>query len=226
MAGVVAATYTRMSASQAKGIKSGDRWSAPRHNAPLRQAGDTSFVNGTTLQVSGLNRATPSIDHGWVRGKNGKLLIHKPSPRLVVGRRNRRQEGESGGDRCPERAGQTITGGFELPELVQQNEVAPRCDIALYPRRGGNGASAIEVTHGGAGAEIVKDRKSCPRPEAPQIAGLTMPIGEPVIFGNDSSQTDIRPPLIGQCLKDDLNLSIRCTPDHGDDFCSVFHDSL
>jgi hypothetical protein len=53
-----------------------------------------------------------------------------------------------------------------------------------------------------------------------------MPIGEPVVFGNDSGQTDIRPPLIGQCLKDDLNLGIQCPPDHGDDFCSVFHDSL
>jgi hypothetical protein len=152
MAGVVARTYTRMSAWLAKGIRSSDRSPAQRHSAPSRQAGDPSFVEGTKLQVHGLDRATPQIDRGWVCGKNGKLLIHKPSPRFVVGRRNRRQEGESGSDRCPERAGEAITGGFELPKLVQQNEVAPRHDIALYPGRGGNGASAIEVTHSGARA--------------------------------------------------------------------------
>jgi hypothetical protein len=65
-----------------------------------------------------LNRLTPQLDRGWVRGKNSKLLIHKPSPRFVVGRRNRRQQGEAGGDRCPKCAGETTTGGFELPELV------------------------------------------------------------------------------------------------------------
>jgi hypothetical protein len=99
-----------------------------------------------------LNRMTPQVDCGWVRGKNSKLLIHKPPPRFVVGRRNRRQQGESGGDHCPECAGETIPGRFELPELVQQNEVTPRCDIALHRDRSGNGAASIKVTHSRAGA--------------------------------------------------------------------------
>jgi len=98
------------------------------------------------------DRVTPQVDHGWVRGKNSKLLIHKLSPRFVVGGRNRRQEGDSSDDRCPERAGETTSSSFELPELVQQNEVAPRCDIALYPGRGGNGTDPVKVTHSHAGA--------------------------------------------------------------------------
>jgi len=173
-----------------------------------------------------LDRVTPQIDRSWVRRKNSILPIHKPSPRFVVGGRNRRQEGEPGGDRCPERAGKTIPGGFEFPKLVQQNEVTPRRDIAFYPGRSGNGTDPVKVTHSHAGAQIVKDRKTCSRREVPQIASLTMPIGEPVVFCDEPGQTDIRPPLIGQRSKDDLNLSIRCTPDHSDNFYSVFHDSL
>jgi hypothetical protein len=173
-----------------------------------------------------LNRVTPQVDRGWVRGKNSKLPIHKPSPRFVVGGRNRRQQGEPGGDRCPKCADETIPCGFELPELVEQNEVTSRCDIAFHPGRSGNGAGSIKVTHSCAGAEIVKDRKSCPRREVPQIAGLTLPIGESVAFRDEPGQTNIRPPFIGQCSKDGLDLSVRCTPDHGDNFCGVFHDSL
>jgi hypothetical protein len=52
---------------------------------------------------------------------------------------------------APERADETISGGFELPELVQQNEVTPRCDIALYPGRRGNGTGSVKVTHSHAG---------------------------------------------------------------------------
>jgi hypothetical protein len=67
-----------------------------------------------------LNRVTPQVDRDWVRGKNSKLPIHKLSPRFVVGRRNRRQQGKSGGNRCPECAGKAIPGDFELPELVHE----------------------------------------------------------------------------------------------------------
>ena len=98
------------------------------------------------------NRVTPQVDRGWVRGKNGKLPIHEPSPRFVVGRGNRRQQGEPGGERCAECADEAIPGGFELPELVQQNEVTPRCDIALHRGRSDNGAGSIQVTHTRAGA--------------------------------------------------------------------------
>jgi hypothetical protein len=99
-----------------------------------------------------LDHLMPQVDRGWVRRKNSILLIRKPSPRFVVGGRNRRQEGDSSDDRCPERAGETIPGGFELPELVQQNEVTPRCDIAFYPDRSGNGTDPVKVTHSHAGA--------------------------------------------------------------------------
>ena len=141
-----------------------------------------------------------------------------------MGGRNRCQEGKAGSDRRSECAGETIPGNFELPELVQQNEVTPRCDIGLYRGRGGNGPNSIEVTHSHGGAEVVEDRKSCSREEIPQISGLTMPIGQPVVFCDQPSHTNIRPPLIGQCSKDGLNLNIRCAPDHGDNFCRVFHD--
>jgi hypothetical protein len=173
-----------------------------------------------------LNCATPPVDRGWVGGKNSKLLIYKLSPRFVVGRRNRGQQGESGSDRCPECAGETITGDFELPELVQQNEVTPRRDIALHRGRSGNGAGSIKVAHRHARAQIVKDRKSCLGREVSQIAGLTTPIGEPVILRDEAGQSNIRAPLLGQCTKDGLNLNVRRTPDYGDNFGGVFHDSL
>jgi hypothetical protein len=108
------------------------------------------FYTKTTSDFR-LYRLTPQIDCGWVRGKNSKLLIHKPSPRFVVGRRNRCQEGDSGGDRCPKCADETIPGDFELPELVQQDEITPRGDIALHRGRSGNGADSIKVTHSHAG---------------------------------------------------------------------------
>ena len=99
-----------------------------------------------------LDCVTPQVDRGWVSGQNCKLLIYKPPPGFVVGRRNRRQEGESGGDCCPERAGETIPGDFEFPKLIQQNEVTPRSDIALYLGRSSCGADSIKVTHSHAGA--------------------------------------------------------------------------
>jgi hypothetical protein len=173
-----------------------------------------------------LNRVTPQVDRGQVGGKNSELPIYKPSPIFVVCRRNRRQQGESGGNGCPECAGETIPSDLKLPELVQQNEVTPRFDIALHPVRSGDGANSIKVAHRHTGASIVEDRKPCPRREISQVAGVTMPVGEPVVFCDQPGQAKVRPPLIGQCSKDDLNLNIRCTPDHGNNFCGVFHDSL
>jgi hypothetical protein len=95
---------------------------------------------------------TPQVDRGWVRRKNRKLLIHKASPRFVVGGRNGRQQGQAGGNRHSESASETTSSDFELPELVQQDEVTPRCDIALHRGRGGNGADSIKATHSRAGA--------------------------------------------------------------------------
>jgi hypothetical protein len=141
-------------------------------------------------------------------------------------RRNRRQQRKAGGDRRSECADETIPGDFEVSELVQQDEVTPRGDVALHRGRSGNGADSIKVTHSHARPKIVKDRKSCPRREVPQIAGLTMPIGEIVVLCDEPGQTYIWQPLIRQCSKDGLNLNIRCAPDHGDNFCRVFHDNL
>jgi hypothetical protein len=98
------------------------------------------------------NRATPQVDRDWVRRKNRKLLIHKPSPCFVVGGRNRRQHGKAGGDRRSECAGETIPSNFEFPELVQQDKVTCRCDIPLHRGRSGNGTDSIKVTHSHAGA--------------------------------------------------------------------------
>ena len=79
-----------------------------------------------------LNCATPHVERDRVRGTNRELLIHKPSPRFVVGGRNRRQQGKAGGDRRSECAGEAIAGDFELPELVQQDKVTTRCGVALH----------------------------------------------------------------------------------------------
>ena len=99
-----------------------------------------------------LNWATPQVDRDWVRGKNRKLLIHKPPSCFVVGGRNRRQQGEAGGDRHSECAGETIPSNFEFPEIVQQDKVTFRCDIPLHCGRSGNGADSIKVTHSHAAA--------------------------------------------------------------------------
>jgi hypothetical protein len=99
-----------------------------------------------------LNRVTPRVDCGRVRRKNRKLLIRKASPRSVVGGRNGRQQGQAGSDRRSESASETIPSDFELPELAQQDEVTPRCDIAPHRGRGGNDADSIKVTHSRAGA--------------------------------------------------------------------------
>jgi hypothetical protein len=79
-----------------------------------------------------LGRTAPLIDRCRVRRKNVKLSLRKLSPRFVVRRRNRCQQRDPGGQRRPERAGKTTPGGFELPELVEQDEVAALRDIALH----------------------------------------------------------------------------------------------
>jgi hypothetical protein len=133
-----------------------------------------------------LGRTAPQVDRCRVRRKNGKLSLRKLSPRFVVRRRNRRQQRAPGGERRPERAGKTTSGGFELPELVQQDEVAALRDIALHRCGRGNGADPIEVAIRHTGAQIVEDRKPCSGREVPQITGLTMPIRQPMPFRDEA----------------------------------------
>jgi hypothetical protein len=171
-----------------------------------------------------LGRTAPQIDRCRVCRKNGKLALRKLSPRFVVRRRNRRQQRDPGGQRHPERADKTAPGSFELPELVQQDEVAALRDIGLHRCGGGKGADPIEVAIRHAGAQIVKDRTPRSGREVPQITGLRLPIRQPMAFRDKAGQLNVRPPPIGQLPKDFLNLCIARAANHGDDFCGLIHD--
>jgi hypothetical protein len=105
---------------------------------------------------------TRQVDRGRVGGKNSELPIDKPPPRFVVSRRNRRQQGESGGNGCPECAGEAIPSDLKLPEFVQQNEVTPRFYIALHPVRSGDGANSINVAQGTPGPRSCKIETRAP----------------------------------------------------------------
>jgi hypothetical protein len=93
---------------------------------------------------------------------------------------------DPGGERRPECAGKSAPAGFELPELVQQDEVAAFGDIALHRYGGSDSADPIEVAIRHTRAQIVEDRIPCFGREVPQITGLTMPIRQPMAVRDEA----------------------------------------
>ena len=165
----------------------------------------------------------PFIDLGGVGGKNDERWAGELYPRLFVGGRDRRQNGNIGVNCRVERIQQASPTCFKLTKLTQDDKVASRRNISSHRFGCGEHPTLIKMAIRRPRPEILEDRKPFASVNVSQESCATSPVGKTMGFREDACYAGGRPPPINQRPEHILDRRVWRPLNHSDHFYRSSH---
>jgi hypothetical protein len=115
---------------------------------------------------------------------------------------------------------------FQLAELAQQHQIAPRFNIVPHRVRRRESTRSVEMARGRAGSEVLKYREPFSIRDTTEETGAAGAIGKTVILRDQASQPNGMSPPRGYRPKYVLDLRAGGAANHGDPLFDPIHDQL